>query len=154
MEKSGSLPSVYVGTYEHSLDDKARIILPGAFRQALGKTFILSAGFDRCLALWRRDEWNEFVAREISKRSDLSGEARRLSRWFHASAHLITVDSQSRFVVPPPLRSRAALEREVVLTGVGNRVEIWSAKLWRAYSEKTEATIEEIAESLSQDLRV
>lgn len=154
METSGRRPSVHTGLYEHYIDAKARIILPGAFRQALGSSFTLSTGFDQCLTIWRTDEWLAFTEQEIARRSDLSQDARRLSRWFHANAHPITLDTQFRFVVPPPLRRYAGLEREIVLVGVRNRVEIWAKPAWEKYNEKTNNSIEEIAESLSRDLRV
>ena len=145
---------MYVGTYEQLIDDKARIILPGNFRQALGKSFIISAGFDRCLNLWKRADWEGFVEREIAKRSDLSAEARRLSRWFHASAHTVTLDSQHRFLPPPTLRAEAGLDREIILIGARNHVEIWARAAWRDYAAKTSASIEEIAEHLASDLLV
>lgn len=145
---------MYVGTYEQLIDDKGRIILPGIFRQALGKSFIISAGFDRCLNLWKRADWEGFVEREIARRSDLSSEARRLSRWFHASAHPAALDSQHRFLLPQALRAEAGLDREIILIGARNRVEIWARSTWRDYAAKTTASIEEIAERLASDLLV
>lgn len=143
-----------VGRYEQHIDAKGRIILPGAFRQALGSSFIISAGFDRALCLWNPSDWEAFVEREISRRSDLSAQARMLNRWLHSSAHHVKLDSQKRFVVPPVLRREAQLEHQIILIGAGNRVEIWSRKNWEEYIQRANASIEEIAESLSRDLRV
>ncbi len=143
-----------VGTYEQLIDAKGRIILPGAFRQALGESFIISLGFDDCLSLWRREDFESFVDREIQKRSDLSRAQRQVNRWLHSSAHPATVDAQNRFVVPPLLRRTAKLEREITLIGAGHRVEVWNRETWRGYIEKASNSIEEIAESLSGDLRI
>ncbi|MBL4889856.1 MAG: division/cell wall cluster transcriptional repressor MraZ [Candidatus Lindowbacteria bacterium] len=151
MERSGRKPSAYTGLYTQHIDAKARIILPGAFRRALGKTFIISAGFDRELWLMEKNEWQEFIDREISKRSELSSKARRLSRYFHSSAHDIKIDSQFRFVIPPPLRDGAGLEHEIVLIGARNRVEIWSKKSWDTYNTQTAGMIDEIADELARE---
>lgn len=91
------------------------------------------------------------MEREIEKRSDFSEKARRASRFFHASAHHVSPDAQGRFVIPPPLRAHAMLEKEIVVNGVRNRVEIWDRKLWLDYSEKTTGMIEEIAEELAKE---
>ncbi|OIO32697.1 MAG: division/cell wall cluster transcriptional repressor MraZ [Candidatus Hydrogenedentes bacterium CG1_02_42_14] len=143
-----------VGTYEQLIDEKGRIILPGAFRQAFGKTLFISLGFDDCLCLWRNEDFESFVEKEIEKRSDLSRAQRQVNRWLHSSAHLLSIDSQNRFVIPQLLRKKSLLEREVVLVGAGARVEIWSKKAWEDYIAKADDSIEEIAESLSREFRV
>jgi MraZ protein len=148
--------ALYVGTFEQLIDAKGRIILPGTFKQALGSSFLISLGFDRCLCLWKREDWEGFVARELEKRSEFSSEARRLSRHFHANTEPTELDSQNRFTIPQKLRNheRFDLAREIVLIGAGNRVEIWSRAAWKEYNEKTSGALEEIAESLARDLRI
>lgn len=140
-----------VGSFQQIMDSKNRIILPGAFRQAFSKSFIISAGFDRCLYLWRPEDWDAFKRQELGKISHLKKQSRDLERWFHAHAHIIELDSQNRFVVPPPLRASAALSREIILAGVANRVEVWNRDEWQKYMDKISGSIEEIAESLSRE---
>lgn len=145
---------MYVGIYEHNIDAKGRIILPGTFGQALGSPFIISAGFDQCLSLWNRDEWSNFVGRELERHSDLSARARRISRTLHALAQETKPDSQRRFLISPPLRDYAALKKEVVLIGARNRVEIWDKSRWEKYQKESIADLEEIAEALSGEFQV
>lgn len=139
-----------VGSYQQLVDSKGRIILPGAFRQSFSKSFIISAGFDRCLFLWKKEEFGSFVERELS-RTALSPDARKLSRWFHSNAHEVARDSQFRFLVPPPLRDYAQLNREIILVGAGNRVEVWNRTEWQRYMEEASPSIEKVAESLARE---
>lgn len=140
-----------LGSFQQLIDSKGRIILPGAFRQAFGKSFIISAGFDRCVYLWRSGDWESFKREVIAKLSPLKKQSRDLSRWFHSQAHTVEMDSQHRFVVPPPLRHAAALHREIVFNGVGDHVEVWAQAEWANYMEKISGSIEEIAESLARE---
>jgi MraZ protein len=114
---------VFVGRFEHSLDDKGRLVLPSAFRPALKGGGVL-APWDRCLALWAPEPFNE-VAQMIKARiSDGAGDM-DVMRLFFAEARTVQPDGQGRFVIPEEHRSYAGLARDTVVSGQFDRIEIW-----------------------------
>lgn len=154
MEYSGELLDVYTGTFEQLIDAKQRIILPRAFRQAFGGFFTISLGFDGCLCLWRTEDWQAFVDREVSARSQLSRDARDVNRWLLNNAFSGEFDSQFRFMIPQALRDKVVLGRQVILAGTGNRLEIWAKESWQAYQTRIAGNIDQIADSLAREFRV
>jgi len=139
-----------MGEYTHSIDAKGRIILPADFRQELGVTFIITKGFDKCLFLYGQQAWEELAAKlralPISKPA-----ARAVNRFFFSGARTLECDKQGRFLIPANLRSHAeiALKQDVILTGVDNRIEVWSKDNWNAYNGEVEPDVTEIAASLA-----
>ena len=117
-----------VGEYQHSLDDKGRVILPAKFREELAGAFITSE-VDGCLAMWPPEDF-EVRAREMRERSRGSTADRQVSRAFFARAAEASPDKQGRVAIPATLRDFAGLGREVVITGQFDHVEIWDAARW------------------------
>ncbi len=140
-----------MGEYTHSIDAKGRIILPADFRQELGVTFIITKGFDKCLFLYGQQAWEELAAKlralPISK-----PEARAVNRFFFSGARTLECDKQGRFLIPANLRSHAqiALKQDVILTGVDNRIEVWSKDNWNIYNGEVEPDVTTIAASLAE----
>ena len=120
---------MFMGEYNHTIDAKGRLIIPSRFREQLGEEFVVTAGLDGCLFVYANEEWKSFEeklrALPVSK-----PEARKFSRFFLASASLCEVDRQGRILIPAKLRAMAGLEKEVVLAGVGSRIEIWDKERW------------------------
>lgn len=137
-----------MGEYLHTMDAKGRIILPVKFREELGEGCIITKGLDHCLFLYGMREWGILEAK--LKQLPLSKpEARAFVRFFFSGAMQVECDKQGRFLVPPNLRDYAALDKEAVLIGVSNRVEIWSKSEWDAYNEKIGPMAAQIAEHLT-----
>jgi MraZ protein len=140
-----------MGEYTHSIDAKGRIILPADFRQELGVTFIITKGFDKCLFLYGQQAWEELAAKlrslPISK-----PEARAVNRFFFSGARTLECDKQGRFLIPANLRNHAeiALKQDVILTGVDNRIEVWSKDNWNVYNGEVEPEVTTIAASLAE----
>ena len=140
-----------MGEYTHSIDAKGRIILPADFRQELGVTFIITKGFDKCLFLYGQQAWEELAAKlrslPISK-----PEARAVNRFFFSGARTLECDKQGRFLIPANLRNHAqiALKQDVILTGVDNRIEVWSKDNWNVYNGEVEPDVTTIAASLAE----
>ena len=140
-----------MGEYTHSIDAKGRIILPADFRQELGVTFIITKGFDKCLFLYGQQAWEELAAKlrslPISK-----PEARAVIRFFFSGARTLECDKQGRFLIPANLRNHAeiALKQDVILTGVDNRIEVWSKDNWNVYNGEVEPDVTTIAASLAE----
>lgn len=130
-----------IGEYSHTIDEKGRVRIPKNFRDDLGETFYMTKGFDKCLFVFSEREWMAFMEKvnaNYMKRKDF----RKIQRFFTASAMEITLDNQGRVTVSQALRQFAGLEKDVVVTGMSNRVEIWSAETWAEY----QLTIEDISD--------
>ncbi|MBV8161037.1 MAG: division/cell wall cluster transcriptional repressor MraZ [Acidimicrobiia bacterium] len=118
----------FLGEYQHALDAKGRFILPARFRDQLGDVAYVTSEEDGCLALWRPEEF-EMKANEIRERAR-AGE-RDVQRAFFAGAMEASPDRQGRVAVPQGLRDFAGLERDVVVVGLFDHMEIWDAAAWR-----------------------
>jgi MraZ protein len=121
---------MFLGEHQHNLDAKGRITLPARFREALGTDGFLSRGKDGCLALHRSEEWEVIAAgqRELMKRG---AQERTMARSFFAGATPVAPDAQGRIAIPASLRTYAHLDKEVVVSGVYDYIEIWDAARFR-----------------------
>ena len=116
-----------MGEYTHSIDAKGRVIVPAKFREALGNEFIVTKGLDGCLFVFPHDTWTEFEAK-LNALPMTDKKARHFARYFLRGAMIPDVDRQGRILIPATLREAAGLEKEAVMIGVGNRIEIWDPK--------------------------
>lgn len=136
---------MYMGEYEHSLDSKGRLIIPAKFREALGESFVLTRGLDKCLNIYDMEAWNHFA----SKLKDLpynTKKQRELVRFFLSGACEAEPDRHGRILIPGKLRAYADIRKDAVLCGCGDRIEIWSRELYEGDSPGEE--ISAIAEEL------
>ncbi|MBO6202459.1 MAG: division/cell wall cluster transcriptional repressor MraZ [Selenomonas sp.] len=142
---------MFMGEYTHSIDAKGRIILPADFRQELGVTFIITKGFDKCLFLYGQQAWEE-LAGKLRSLPLSKPEARAVNRFFFSGARTLECDKQGRFLIPANLRNHAqiALKQDVILTGVDNRIEVWSKENWNTYNGEVEPEVTAIAASLAE----
>lgn len=120
---------MFMGEYNHTIDAKGRLIVPSRFREQLGDEFVVTAGLDGCLFVYADEEWKRFEEKLYALPVSNPG-ARKFSRFFLASACTCEVDKQGRILLPAKLRSMANLEKDVVLAGVGSRIEIWDKARW------------------------
>ena len=118
-----------LGEFNHSIDEKGRLIIPAKLRDDLGDSFVICNGLEGCLFVYSQEEWNKFVA-ELETLPRMSKDARIFKRYFFGSASEGSFDKQGRVLVPPSLRKAAGLEKDVVLVGVQDRIEIWDKALW------------------------
>jgi len=138
---------VLMGEYLHTVDVKGRLILPAKFRDELGELFIVTKGLDNCLFVYAKEEW-AILEGKLKQLPLAKPEARAFVRFFFAGAAEVECDKQGRVLLPTNLREYAQLEKDVVVLGVSNRVEIWSKSVWDNYSEQISPTVANIAESL------
>ncbi len=135
-----------IGEYEHSLDVKGRLIMPAKLRQDMGDKFIVTKGLDGCLFAFSQNEWLNFETK--LKTLPLSDKnARNFVRFFLSGATECELDKQGRFLIPSNLRTAAKLDKEVVIIGVGTRLEIWNKETWEKCDEDISA--DEIAENMA-----
>ena len=137
-----------IGEYEHSLDIKGRLILPAKIREDMGEKFIVTKGLDGCLFAFSQNEWLNFETK--LKTLPLSDKnARNFVRFFLSGAIECEIDKQGRFLISGNLREYAKLEKEVVIIGVGTRLEIWNRDKWKSYSSDDNISADEIAENMT-----
>lgn len=138
-----------MGEYLHTIDAKGRVTLPAKFREDLGDVFIITKGLDDCLFVYHPQEW-EILSAKLKQLPLSKPEARAFARFFFAGAMQLECDKQGRFLVPGNLRSYAALDKEVVLIGVSNRVELWSKAAWVKYNAEIAPSVAGIAEQMAE----
>ena len=125
---------MFMSEYNHTVDAKGRLIMPSKFRDALGEEFVVSKGMDGCLFVYANEDWNAFE-QKLTSLPLINKEARQFARFFLAGAAQVELDKQGRILLPAALREFAGLDKDVVLVGVGSRIEIWSKEKWDAINE-------------------
>ena len=138
---------MFTGEYSHSIDVKGRITIPSKFREELGDECVVSRGFEGCLNLYSQEEWRKF-SEFLTKSSLLDPNVRKLQRVFLATSITCTYDKQGRILLTNELRERAGLEKDVMVVGVGNRIELWAKENWLTFSEIKDEDISDIAASI------
>ncbi len=128
---------IFKGKYEHTLDAKGRLFVPVKYREGLGDSFVIcQAFFQNCLWAFSSQDFDEMA--EKMDFSLLDEQAQGVERIFYASASDVEVDKAGRILVPQSLREYAGLEKDVVITGSRNRIEIWDKA---SYYEQCEADV-------------
>ncbi|KUO95552.1 division/cell wall cluster transcriptional repressor MraZ [Ferroacidibacillus organovorans] len=138
---------MFLGEFQHSLDDKARLTIPAKFREGLGGSFILTRGLDQCLFVFPRADF-EALEERLRAMPLSRSDARQFVRFLFSGATECDLDKQGRVLIPANLREYASLKQDCFVVGVGPRVEIWSGERWKAYSEGAASSFNELAESL------
>lgn len=138
---------MFMCEYSHTVDAKGRLIVPAKFREVLGDAFVICKGLDHCLYIYSNEDWENF-AKQLSSLPLTNKAAREFVRFFLAGASPVEVDKLGRILVPASLRSFAGLDKDVVLAGVGHRIEVWSKEKWEGESGGDD--MDEIAETMDQ----
>jgi MraZ protein len=141
---------VLLGESVQKLDAKNRITLPAKLRAHFADGVIVAKGVDRCLSVYTPGGFEAFVDRQLGELSRFSREARVMSRHLYAGAWETELDRQGRIMVPPAQLAHAGLERDIVVAGLRDILEIWDLAAWRRMQAESEGSIEDVAESLSQ----
>ena len=129
---------MFMGEYSHNVDAKGRLIVPAKFREQLGDQFVVTKGVDGCLYVYSQEEWKR-IEEKFREVNLTTKDARKFMRFFFAGAAMCEVDKQGRILLPAKLRMEAHLEKDVVLAGVGSRVEIWDKNSWQAITSYDDA---------------
>lgn len=147
MGRSGE--KMFIGQFEHSIDEKNRIAIPSKFRRVFQGEVIITKGLDGCLFLFPKAKWEKMAA-GVGQLPTTKSSARLYARLLLASASRENFDSQGRIVIPVFLRKYAKLKDKVVVTGLYDRVEIWDKKTWDQVEEKVDKDAGKIVEELSE----
>ncbi|NLZ47323.1 MAG: division/cell wall cluster transcriptional repressor MraZ [Clostridiales bacterium] len=139
---------MFIGEYQHAIDNKNRMIIPAKFREELGTKFVLTKGLDGCLYAYTMEEW-KVMEEKLKKLPLTSKDARAFVRFFFSGANEVEPDKQGRVLIPQNLLEYAAIEKEIVSIGVSTRIEIWSKARWDEYNN-SDINFDEIAEKMSE----
>ncbi len=138
---------MFTGEYQHTIDEKGRLIMPARFREVLGDAFIITKGLDSCLFVYPQEEW-KILEEKLKKLPFTNKDARAFARFFFSGATECETDKQGRVLISGNLRDYSHLNKDVVVIGVGTRIEVWSKEIWENYSLETEKSYEDLAEKM------
>ena len=141
---------MFLGAYEHTIDEKSRLTLPSRFREALAGGVVLTRGLDATVDVYPREVWQRSVQARLQELDPLSREARELRRFFFAGAADAELDRSGRVLVPAPLVRHARLGREVVVAGVDDHIEIWGRSAWEEHLAAVEGSAGHAAERVAE----
>ncbi len=148
--------TLFRGTFEHALDVKHRLTVPAKFRAALSGGAVLavspetSPGAPRSIAIWTADGYDAYTSAALEGLNPLSPAARDLKRFFFNFSHDTELDSANRVGIPPKLREYAGLDKDVVVVGSGECLEIFDRARYDGYSEDVLSRAPDIAASLGE----
>lgn len=140
---------MFIGEYSHSIDPKKRLAVPSKFRGELKNKVVVTRGLDKCLFIYPMKVWQELAGKLGTLPVGESG-TRSFIRLTLAGAVDVEVDKQGRVLIPDYLKEYAGLNRNVVIAGIYNRLEIWDDKKWKIYKKSAEKNTDEIAEQLGK----
>ena len=137
---------MFMGEYNYTIDDKGRLTIPAKLREQLGHDFIITRGLDKCLFVYPKEEWNNV----INKYKELPNtkDARNFMRFFLSGATQNEFDKQGRINIANSLIKYANLNKDCVIIGVNDRLEIWDKELWDKFITDNEENLSDIAEKL------
>ncbi|MFA4955038.1 MAG: division/cell wall cluster transcriptional repressor MraZ [Patescibacteria group bacterium] len=138
---------MFIGEFHHTLDEKGRLAVPIKFRNDLVQGAVVTRGLDRSLFVYPKEAWEKLAAK-LAALPLGQADTRAFARLMLAGAMDVEVDKSGRITIPEYLRQYADLKKDVVITGLYDRLEVWGEQAWREYSAKTEAAGNDIAERL------
>lgn len=141
---------MFLGEYQHSLDEKGRVVVPKKFREALEGGCYITKGQDRCVFVFTPDRWDAEMAR-VSSLPRTDRRSRNYARSFFAGASDQGLDGQGRLALSESVREYAALDKDVVIVGVADRIEIWATEVWASIQEEADDFYADIEETLATD---
>ena len=140
---------MFIGEYQHSIDLKKRLAVPSKFRSELKNKFVITRGLDKCLFVYTLKVWQE-LAEKLGMLPVGEASTRSFIRLMLAGAVDVDLDKQGRILIPDYLKEYAGLDRNVVIAGIYNRLEIWDEAKWQEYKSLAEKNSDEIAEQLGK----
>ena len=136
------------GNFEHTLDAKHRLTVPSKFRTQLAGPVFLVKGVDRCISVYPEQTYSAMTEAALAGLNPFSPEARELRRFFHGNAADVELDSAGRVMLPPSHREHASIDRQVMIVGAGDSLELWDLDAWTTYETDLTARASELTAAL------
>ena len=145
---------MFYGEYEHTLDNKGRVIIPAKFREIFKENYIekfyITRGLDRCLFVFTEETW-KVQEKKFRDMPFTRGESRQFNRLFFSGACDVVCDKQGRILIPEYLKDYAEVQSDCVIIGVSDRIEIWAKEKWSEFFAEHKGNFEDLAEKLIQE---
>lgn len=138
---------MFFGYYEHTLDDKGRLVIPSKMREEAGSRLYIMKGYDGALSIFKATKFEEMI-KEAQGTPFTKSNSRKYLRIQLGSTCEMEVDSHGRIQIPSQLLIRYNITKEVVVLGVGDHIEVWSKETYLEYEKAADEDFEEIAETL------
>ena len=142
--------NVLLGEFEQRLDDKNRVTIPARLRAHFEAGVFVNRGIDQCLQVFDPKGWNAYVTAETTRLDLFTREGRQMQRFLFAAVET-EIDRQGRVALPARMLERAAIERDIVVAGTGDRLEIWNRDAWRREFDEFEGSVDVAAERLARE---
>ena len=142
---------LFLGTYEHNIDDKNRLSLPAKLVGKFSNRIVVaSKGFENCIELRSREDF-EVYANKILSYSSNKKDSRILARQTLANSAELELDKANRILIPDVLKKIGSLKKNVIIIGLGNKLEIWDAKAYAKFQAETDSKFEAVAERIDDE---
>lgn len=145
--------SLLIGQYSVKLTDKGRLAIPSKFKKILGSQVIVAKWYEECIVVVDSDKWGDLLKKITGNAEHVTASVRDTDRFILGSAFEVELDSQGRFVVPKKLLEYAKINKEGVFLGLGDRLEIWDAKIWKEKEEEIQEGASELIEKIAEDAK-
>ncbi|MFV0380539.1 MAG: division/cell wall cluster transcriptional repressor MraZ [Anaerorhabdus sp.] len=142
---------MFIGEFRHSIDNKNRVIIPSKFREELGESFVVTKGLDGCLTVYTAVQWSALLE-QLQRLPSTKRESRLYIRSLTAKATECEFDNQGRIKIPPYLLDEGKINKDCIIVGVADHIEIWNPDTWEGYCKQADESLEDIAEQLTDFL--
>lgn len=137
----------YTGVSYHILDSKGRLFLPPKYR-GKSKKYVFVSGVDECITLYSFDRWDNVVNKVEKVSLENKSYQRAFLRTFFADAEFVEIDKQGRILIPQKFKKKYKIEKEVVIVGVKDKIELWNKRLWEKYYDMSVDLLNKIKSQL------
>ena len=142
---------MFMGEFTCKVDNKGRMMLPSKFRDELGEQeFVITRGLDNCIDLFPIEEWKN-IEDKLKKLQTTNSKHRAYQRFVMSAATKTEFDNQGRLNIPTSLMEHAQIDKKIIVTGMNNKIEIWSEESWKQYIQKTGESIEDLVDEINFD---
>jgi MraZ protein len=143
---------MFAGRFEYAIDDKSRVSIPAKFREILSANHdmrLMVTNLDGCIVAYPYQEWVS-IQQKVSNYGAIKKEARAFLRYFYSGVTECLIDKLGRVLIPQSLKADAAIIKNVVIIGVGNKIEIWAQERWEDLVKKATSDPDQVADIVSE----
>ena len=142
---------MFMGEFTCKVDNKGRMMLPSKFRDELGEQeFVITRGLDNCIDLFPIEEWKN-IEDKLKKLQTTNSKHRAYQRFVMSAATKTEFDNQGRLNIPTSLMEHAQIDKKIIVTGMNDKIEIWSEESWKKYIQNTGESIEDLVDEINVD---